>query len=253
MRAYLADEEAAAVERGFLARRLRAVRTRSWLRTRDARRRRDGDAGDLDLAATRRPGDARAWSPTSRAARRHGSAGPRPRPPLRLALPATPESVARGAAGAAELGRDTCTPTARERDGILLAVSEAATNAVRHAYPGGAERRRLPRPRRVGRRTAAARRGRGRRRRPRRRAPRDPGLGMGLPLLSQLAATVAARQPARASAGLRGADVVRARVAHATSVILELERERRGRRPSPSGSSRNSSTAMSGSVWTWLM
>ena len=57
------------------------------------------------------------------------------RAPLWLELPAAAECIAeaRHAVGMWSAG---LTPTADERDAIMLAVSEAATNVVRHAYPG---------------------------------------------------------------------------------------------------------------------
>ena len=79
--------------------------------------------------------------------------------------------------------------TSRERDGILLALSEAATNSVRHAYPrrSGDEAVRISAEIDSGRLLVtveddgvglAA-------------LPSDPGLGMGLPLLGTLTEAVA--------------------------------------------------------------
>jgi serine/threonine-protein kinase RsbW len=54
---------------------------------------------------------------------------------LWLELPAAPECIAE-ARHAVRLWSENLTPTAEELDAITLAVSEAATNVVRHAYPG---------------------------------------------------------------------------------------------------------------------
>jgi serine/threonine-protein kinase RsbW len=54
---------------------------------------------------------------------------------LWLELPAAPECIAE-ARHAVRVWSENLTPTEEERDSITLAVSEAATNVVRHAYPG---------------------------------------------------------------------------------------------------------------------
>ena len=61
------------------------------------------------------------------------------RAPLWLELPAAAECIAE-ARHAVRLWSAGLTPTTDERDAIELAVSEAATNVVRHAYPGSSTR-----------------------------------------------------------------------------------------------------------------
>jgi len=112
---------------------------------------------------------------------------------LLLELPATPESV-RTARQAVGSWADTFSPTARERDGIMLAVSEAATNAVRHAYPNGLNggggfrvSARVDADRLL---VAVEDDGVGLNA----RSP-DPGVGVGMPLISLLAASIRLAHP----------------------------------------------------------
>lgn len=190
LRAYLADEEAASVERGFLPRRLRAVRDTVvvfgdvqhagddthtpaiWVwRLRDGLAVRGVVVSDETALRARHmppPGAARA--------------------PLWLELPAVPESV-REARHTLRVWAENLTLTGEERDAILLATSEAASNAVRHAYPGGAdgEAIRIRAETDDGRLLVAVEDdGVGLATR-----SRNPGLGVGLPLLGKLAETVA--------------------------------------------------------------
>ena len=118
----------------------------------------------------------------------------RARPPaaLSLELPATPESVGK-ARRAVRSWAEHHAPTIGERDGIMLAVSEAASNAVRHAYPEGRSGCEF----RVHARVDADRLlvaveddGVGLDAR-----SRQPGLGVGIPLISQLTAAVRLASP----------------------------------------------------------
>ena len=145
MRAYLEDAGAADVERGFVATRVRgagdtvvafgdvldgpdgATMPALWIW-----RFRDGLVTHGTLVSD---------EAALRAARNGGmrvGAAPRgaTRSPLGLQLPAIPESAgdARHAVG---IWTDNLTLTRRERNDVMLAVSEAATNVVRHAYPTG--------------------------------------------------------------------------------------------------------------------
>jgi serine/threonine-protein kinase RsbW len=142
VRAYLEDPRAARVERSFMLTRLRATRETvvvfgdlvhegEGMRTPALWiwRLREGlvthgalvsDASALRAAA-------------GRFARgvQEGAA----RASLWLELPAAPECIAE-ARHAVRVWAENLTPTEEERDSITLAVSEAATNVVRHAYPG---------------------------------------------------------------------------------------------------------------------
>jgi anti-sigma regulatory factor (Ser/Thr protein kinase)/ketosteroid isomerase-like protein len=196
LRSYLGDAEAAAVERAFLPRRLRAVgetvvvfghvlhddddATRTpviWVwRVRDGRATHGAVVSD---EAVLRKRHRRFAPPTPRSAARSA---------LWLELPAEPVSVGE-ARHALRVWVDNLTLTRAECDTILLALSEAATNAVRHAYPSageddafrvgamvhGRELLVTVEDDGVGLDTLS----------------RTPGLGVGLPLLDRLAATVA--------------------------------------------------------------
>ena len=204
LRAYLSDEEAA-VERGFFARRLRAVddtvvvfgdlihngdhtlTPAIWIwRLRDGLATHGAVVSDETALRVRHS--------------RRSSVATRQRPlvPLWLALPAVPESVGE-ARHAMRVWAENLTLTPVERDAILLALSEAATNAVRHGYAGGSVqdavriRAEIEGSRvlvtveddGVGLDTLAS----------------DPGLGMGLPLLGVLAETVEFSSPPDRSQG----------------------------------------------------
>ena len=144
IRAYLEDAGAADIERGFIATRVRGIRDTVvafgavldgpdgatmpaiWIwRFRNGLVTHGTLVSDEGALRAARNGQARV------------GAAPRgvTRSPLRLQLPATPESAgdARHAVG---IWSDNFTLTRRERNDILLAVSEAATNVVRHGYPG---------------------------------------------------------------------------------------------------------------------
>ena len=196
LRAYLADEEAAAVERGFLADRLRAVADTVVVFGNVIH---DGDPTETPAIWVWRLRDGLAThgavvsNETALRARhgwrRVGAAPPgAARAPLWLALPAVPESVGE-ARHALRVWLQNLVLTTEECDAILLALSEAATNAVRHAYPrrSGDEAVRISAEIDSGRLLVtveddgvglAA-------------FPTDPGLGMGLPLLGTLTQAVA--------------------------------------------------------------
>jgi serine/threonine-protein kinase RsbW len=145
IRAYLEDAHAADVERGFVASRVRGAQDTVVA---------FGDVLDGPEGATMpalwiwqlRDGLVTHGTLVSdesalRAARNGGplvGAAPRgvTRSPLRLQLSAAPESAgdARHAIG---IWADNLTLTGREHNDIMLAVSEAATNVVRHGYPAG--------------------------------------------------------------------------------------------------------------------
>lgn len=142
VRAYLEDPRVARVERSFVVTRLRATRetvvafgdlvdeeehTRTpalWIW-----RLREGLVTHGTLVS-----DASALRATDgRFAR--GAQDGAARASLWLELPAAPECIAE-ARHAVRVWAEDLTPTEDERDAITLAVSEAATNVVRHAYPG---------------------------------------------------------------------------------------------------------------------
>jgi serine/threonine-protein kinase RsbW len=196
LRSYLGDAEAAAVERAFLPRRLRAVgetvvvfghvvhdddATRTpviWVwRVRDGRATHGAVVSDEAVLRKRQQRRFRPAVPRSTA-----------RSALWLELPAEPVSVGE-ARHALRVWADNLTLTRTEYDTILLALSEAATNVVRHAYPSGRDEDAF--------RVGAMVHGRdllvtveddgvGLN-----TLSRTPGLGVGLPLLDRLAATVA--------------------------------------------------------------
>ena len=210
VRAYLEDTEAAEIERGFVMGRLRAIREtvvvfghlcqdgtvartpaiwvwrlRGGLATHGAV---VGDESALRGKALAGSGSAAALHPVAR-------------PALWLELPAVAESVGQ-ARHAVRIWADNLTLTSRERTTIMLAVSEAATNAVRHAYPHGM----APGGFRVRAEVDGGRLlvtleddGVGLDAR-----PTATGLGLGLPLLGQLASAV---QLVSAPERERGSDV----------------------------------------------
>ena len=143
VRAYFDDARAARVERSFVATRLRATRDAvvvfgELLHEREIAptpalwvwRVREGLATHAALVS-----DASALSNGGGrfALRAPPSAG---RPPLWLELPAAAECIAE-ARHAVRLWAASLSPTVDERDAIMLAVSEAATNVVRHAFRNG--------------------------------------------------------------------------------------------------------------------
>ena len=136
VRAYLEDPRAARVERSFVVTRLRTTRATVvafghllpegasaptpalWVwRLREGLAIHGALVSDASVLGAERfmPGDGRSS--------------------LWLELPAAPECIAE-ARHAVRVWAENLTPTEAERDAITLAVSEAATNVVRHAYPG---------------------------------------------------------------------------------------------------------------------
>jgi serine/threonine-protein kinase RsbW len=120
-------------------------------------------------------------------------------PALRLALSALPSSAG-DARHALDLWVQNLEPTRTERNDLLLAVSEAATNVIRHAYPARAKDTTF----RLGAEISDGRVqvvvtddgvGLG-------GSSSDPGLGMGLPLLGTLADTLTLVGPPERSTGL---------------------------------------------------
>jgi anti-sigma regulatory factor (Ser/Thr protein kinase)/ketosteroid isomerase-like protein len=196
LRAYLEDTEAAEIERGFVMGRLRAIRETVvvfghlcqdgtvartpaiWVwRLRDGLATHGAVVGDESTLR----GKGRGGSGSAAALR------PIARPALWLELPAVAESVGQ-ARHAVRIWADNLALTARERTAIMLAVSEAATNAVQHAYPRGAghESFRVRADVDGGRLLVTVEDdGIGLDTR-----STDPGLGLGLPLLGQLASAV---------------------------------------------------------------
>src|SRR3954470_12784749 len=203
MHAYLEDADAVDVERGFVATRVRGAQDTVVA---------FGDLPDGRAGATVpalwiwrfRNGQVTHGTMVSdggalRAAGAVPAAAARGRPALRLALSALPASAG-DARHAVDLWAQNLKPTRPERNDLLLAVSEAATNAIRHAYPSGTE--------------GAAFRldaeisgdqlqvtvtddgvGLG-------ASSSNPGLGMGLPLIGTLAETLLLVGPPERSRGL---------------------------------------------------
>jgi anti-sigma regulatory factor (Ser/Thr protein kinase) len=134
-----------------------------------------------------------------RAARAAPGAAAPCRTALRLALPALPV-CAGDARHALDLWVQNLKPTKPERNDLLLAISEAATNAIRHAYPEGTEGAAF----RLDAEISDDRLqvvltddgvGLG-------ASSSNPGLGMGLPLLGTLADTLMLVGPPERSRGL---------------------------------------------------
>ena len=134
-----------------------------------------------------------------RAARAAPGAAAPCRTALRLALPALPVSAG-DARHALDLWVQNLRPTKPERNDLLLAISEAATNAIRHAYPEGTEDAAF----RLDAEISDDRLqvvltddgvGLG-------ASSSNPGLGMGLPLLGTLAETLMLVGPPERSRGL---------------------------------------------------
>ncbi len=204
IRAYLEDADAVDVERGFVATRVRGAED-TVVAFGDLAA---GAAGDTMPALwIWRLRDGRITHGTLvsdegavRAARAApGAAAPR-RTALRLALSVLPESAG-DARHALELWAQNLKPTGPERSDLLLAISEAATNVIRHAYPGGKEDAAFQldavisddrlqvvvTDEGVGLGAGSS----------------NPGLGMGLPLLSTLADTLMLVGPPERSRGLQ--------------------------------------------------
>jgi len=139
LRAYLEDADAVEVERGFVVTRVSgaqdvvvafgglpappdATMPALWIW-----RLRDGLATHGMLVSD---------ESALRAARGADPDGARPRAPLQIALPALPES-ARDAREAVSIWARNVRLSVQERNDLLLAVSEAVTNVIRHAHPAG--------------------------------------------------------------------------------------------------------------------
>jgi serine/threonine-protein kinase RsbW len=193
MRAYLDDADAVDVERGFVATRVQgandtvvafgSVRDGSEGATMPALwiwRLRDGLATHGTLISDERAlRAARDSEPLVGAPPRSAA-----RSALWLELPAVAESAG-DARHAVQIWADNLTLTTREHNDLMLAVSEAATNVVRHGYPNGAGDGtfRLSAEVNGGNlRVAVADDGVGLG-----GTSPNPGLGMGLPLLGRLA------------------------------------------------------------------
>jgi anti-sigma regulatory factor (Ser/Thr protein kinase)/ketosteroid isomerase-like protein len=203
IRAYLGDADAVEVERRFVATRVRGAQDTVVA------------FGDLPVGAAGdtmpalwlwrlRNGQITHGALVSdecalRAARAApGAAAPR-RAAVRLALPALPVSAG-DARHVLDLWVQNLKPTRPERNDLLLAVSEAATNAIRHAYPGGTEGAAFWIHAEIsdGRLEVVVTDdgvGLG-------ASSSNPGLGMGLPLLSTLADTLMLVGPPERSRGL---------------------------------------------------
>ena len=201
LQAYLGDADAVEVERGFVATRVsgaqdvvvafgdlpteRATTPALW-----AWRFRDGLATHGVLVSD---------EGALRAARGVGADGARPRAPLRIALPAVPESAA-DARLAVSIWARNVRLTVQERNDLLLAVSEAVTNVIRHAHPTGPEDAAFRLSAEVGAErvhVVVTDEGVGLD-----AASPDPGLGMGLSLLGTLTDALALVGPPERPAGL---------------------------------------------------
>jgi serine/threonine-protein kinase RsbW len=198
IRAYLEDPDAVDIERGFVATRVRGAQDtvvafgdlpagRATVPAVWIWRFRNGlatygmlvsDAGELRAA-------------------REAAAAPH-RAALQLALSALPDSAA-DARHALQIWGGNLTLTTQERSDVLLAVSEAVTNAIRHAYPARSEGATF----RLSAEVSGDRlevvvtddgSGIG--------VSSDPGLGMGLPLLGTLTDALMLVGPPERSAGL---------------------------------------------------
>lgn len=203
IRAYLGDADAVDVERGFVATRVRGARD-TVLAFGDLAADAAGDTMPALWIWRLRKGQITHGTLVSdegamRAARAAPGAAALGRRALRLALSALPESAG-DARHVVDLWTQNLKPTRPERNDVLLAVSEAATNVIRHAYPGGRESAafRLDAEINDGRlRVVVADDGAGLG-----ASSANPGLGMGLPLLSTLADTLMLVGPPERSRGL---------------------------------------------------
>jgi anti-sigma regulatory factor (Ser/Thr protein kinase) len=201
MRAYLEDADAVEVERGFVATRVRAAQDtvvafgelpaeRATVPALWVWRLRDGRATHGMLVSD---------EGALRAACGAYASVARPRDPLRIALPALPESAA-DARQAMRIWAHNVRLTVQERNDLLLAVSEAVTNVIRHAHPTGPEDATFRLSAEVvGERVQVVVTddgvGLG-------AGSSDPGLGMGLPLLGTLTDTLMLVGPPERSRGV---------------------------------------------------
>ena len=201
IRAYLEDADAVEVERGFVATRVRgaldtvvafgelaagrATVPALWIwRLRDGRPMHGMLVSDEGALCAARGADVD---------------DERPRDPLRIALPALPESAA-DARQAVSMWARNVRLTEQERNDLLLAVSEAVTNVIRHAHPAGPEDAAFRLSAEVGSERVqvvvtddGVGLGAG--------SP-NPGLGMGLPLLGTLTDTLMLVGPPERSRGV---------------------------------------------------
>jgi anti-sigma regulatory factor (Ser/Thr protein kinase) len=203
IRAYLGDADAVDVERGFVATRVRGAQD-TVVAFGDLP---VGGAGDTTPAlwiwrlcnGQMTHGTLVSDEGALRAVRAAPGAASPCRTALRLALPALPVSAG-DARHALDLWVQNLKPTQPERNDLLLAISEAATNAIRHAYPEGTEGAAF----RLDAEISDDRLlvvltddgvGLG-------ASSSNPGLGMGLPLLGTLAETLMLVGPPERSRGL---------------------------------------------------
>jgi serine/threonine-protein kinase RsbW len=203
IRAYLEDADAVDVERGFVATRVRGAQD-TVVAFGDLP---VGAAGDtmpaLWIWRLRNGQITHGTLVSDEGALRGARAGPGAAAPhrtaLRLALPALPLSAG-DARHALDLWVQNLKPTKPERNDLLLAISEAATNVIRHAYPEGTEGAAF----RLDAEISDDRLqvvltddgvGLG-------ASSSNPGLGMGLPLLGTLADTLMLVGPPERSRGL---------------------------------------------------
>jgi anti-sigma regulatory factor (Ser/Thr protein kinase) len=139
LRAYLDDADAVEVERGFVVTRMSGAQDVVVA------------FGDLPIAPDATTPGLWVWrlrdglathgmmvadEDALRAARDAGEEIIRPRAPLRLVLPALPESAG-DARQAVSIWAHNVRLSVQERNDLLLAVSEAVTNVIRHAHPAG--------------------------------------------------------------------------------------------------------------------
>jgi serine/threonine-protein kinase RsbW len=198
IRAYLGDADAVDIERGFVATRVRGAQDTVVA------------FGDLPAGVATVPAlwvwrlhDGLAThgmlvsDESALCAARNTAAAPR-RAALQLALSALPDSAA-DARQALRIWAGNLTLTTQERNDVLLAVSEAATNVIRHAYPAGSEDATFRLSAEVsGDRLQVVMTDDG----VGISVSPNPGLGMGLPLLATLADALMLVGPPDRSAGL---------------------------------------------------
>jgi serine/threonine-protein kinase RsbW len=121
-----------------------------------------------------------------------------PSPAFAQTWPARPEHVGDARRAAVEFARGVGAD-ARAQFGIELAVSEACTNAIVHGYADGPAEIFTVEAELLGEELCVIVRDRGRGMVPR---PDSPGLGLGLPLISQMADRVEVRSPQGGDGGV---------------------------------------------------
>src|SRR4051812_3578050 len=202
IRAYLEDADAVDVERGFVVTRVRGAQD-SVLAFGDLP---DGADGGLPAVWIWRLRDGQAThgmlasgEGALRTARDAHASAESPGTSLQFALSALPTSAG-DARHALDIWAENLHPTKQERNDLLLAVSEAVTNVIRHAYPDRPEGASF----RLGAEVSDDRLevvvsddgvGLG-------SDSADPGLGMGLRLLGTLADTLTFAGPPERRGGL---------------------------------------------------